>query len=257
MLGWEEVMTQLIAWTRSPCKPHCHLRLGDGEFWSMLGGHPGHARNGDNLGYFPETLGKQLLAMLHEIQRQAPNYGNLLVGGVWESPPQSRELMDREQLWDGIPWCCAQGPITGVLWGTDTIDWLSLLALLPQRKVLVCNDRTKDARYCFGAEHISIPATDCWLDTARVLAEASAILEQDPKAYFLWAASMAAEPWAWTLWQEFPESCHVDVGHLFDAAFGIHNRIWSRNAGKPGDGRIEHYEQFFTPFVQRAIPEKA
>ncbi len=124
-------------------------------------------------------------------------------------------------------WCREHWPLDGVIDGS-TRRMLEQVAEGPA--VLVTHEGLANARLCFGGGMVTTPANDSWPERENIR---RACVPFAAGGYtFVWANG-ALKTMAWQLFREFPGSSHVDVGHLFDGAFGIKDYGWLQRGNGP------------------------
>lgn len=260
MLNVEQVLRAITSWLESGV-PFFHTRYGDGELQCMFNLRKHEEKNCDGH-YFFEELGESLRKSFQGIvteffDRQMP----LIIGSNNQTHPNAiwtRTFLDsmraggiRHNL---LPWSVGDfwwSPYEDVLGKQEIFDLMEVLRD-SNRVVLVSNERVKNARYCVGAQHVEIPSTNAWTVRHEIFKLCSDKILRDGGKTFLWAAGMPGKVLAWEVKKKFPQTSHIDIGHLFDHTFGVTTRGWME--GDPiGAHFRKYYEDFFAPYVRRFI----
>lgn len=185
--------------------PFLHVRYGDGEFCSVIGRQ---GRNSDKSQYEPETLGRELLAMLLAAADYEPKC-NLFIGGCWEASLAS-ELLDSHNIGAGgrIHWTSARCFNHGILSG-EAVAFFRAVKQSSQHKVLVAPSLAAPFAARCGMEHVIVDERDAWNERARILDA----LAPRSDSMILLCCGMSAPVLAWKLWEVSDRRIVVDVGH--------------------------------------------
>lgn len=247
--------------------PFLHVRFNDGECNTIFRLRKENATTSGEHRHFRD-LGDALLAAFREVCQKFETtlYRPItIVGSYWFAEPEhpgaiqlvqwmrenhidtSRILWGMSDFWyDAAPTSCKEH------WDAMRIllESLEAEASNGRRVVLVGNPLIRPARKCLRAEFIEVPQVDCWLKRESILAEAAKHAERDARTVFVWCAGMPSKVFATRIFNQYPQTSHIDAGHLFDLAFGIANRMWMvrGNSGDAGP-HYEIYRDKFIPFV--------
>ena len=235
-----------------------HIRFNDGEMNSLLRLYKPEERNNCGHHYFLD-LGDALLRMMREMKEAKPD--RLLLGSYWHTQSEDISRLDqpcrafvewiiKEEMLD-LPWVGSDDLVEGLMDGSTLplFDEIRGQAEQGRRSILVGNPRIAPGAKCLGAEFVQIPRIDCWRYTTQLMATMRGVLLNHPNAAVTWCCGMS-KPWIFDLWREFPNSCHLDAGHLFDAAVGEMNRAYSRRRNR-AEEKWRCYEDFFLPYYTR------
>lgn len=215
-----------------------HLRYADGEFYSIRGQH---GVNADGLAFQSETLGVELHKILVQISNGiAPH--RLLVGGDWTNPDHAAYI--REFGFERtVPWCPSSIWVNGIVSG-ELAKFFEALLRNPSPKILVGSEEIRGAARFLKASFVQVPGSASWSARGDVAYD----LRQAPKnAIVMYCAGMASEVFAWTSWKHRTDLTHLDMGHIFDGAFGVRRRAWLSLDGacKRRDTYFEKYAPVF------------
>ncbi len=238
-----EALRVVTGWIKGG-EPCMHLRYADGEFYSIRGQQ---GVNSDGLAFQPETLGVELHKILIQISNGAARNLPLLVGGDWTIPDHAAYVWEFG-LERTVPWCPSGIWVNGIVSGALAEFFVALLRD-PRPKILVGNDSIKGAAGFLGANFISVPASAAWAARGDV----GYALRQAPKhAIVMYCAGMASEVFAWTAWNHRPDLTHLDMGHVFDGAFGVRSRSWLST-----DGQCKRRDTYFEKYAPVMRGEKS
>jgi hypothetical protein len=177
----------------------------------------------------------------------------LLLGASWYSDradaactPFANEV--RALGMEDYNWCHEHWPLEGVVNGATRrlID-----AVRPHKGqvfLLTCTS-LRDARHCLGAEWLQVPGRDSWWAADEVFR--MCLARCAPGAVFVWAAGGGLKPTAWKVWRQAQYTTHIDIGHLFNGALGMHDYGWLERRDGPW---YQPYFRDFAPYVRRFIP---
>lgn len=229
-----EALRIVTGWVaaKTPC---VHLRFADGEFWSIL---DRKGVNTDGLAFDGGSLGRELATCLKEIA--AGTFGGpILVGGDWYFPEHEKYLKDNNLL-RRIPWCPSSIWVNGVGSGTLARFFETLLAD-PRPRILIANKSIAGAATFLKATFFEVAAGGSWRSKDAV----ASLLKSAPKdAVIMYCAGMASEAFAWASVKQRTDLTHLDMGHIFDGAFGVRNRSWLRP-----DGVCKRRDIYFDRYV--------
>ncbi len=203
-------------------------------------------------------LGDSLSQMLQEMSDYYNYVDGLLIGCSWNTPRADEVCKEFEEDVRALKmadfnWCNEHWPLDGVVDGSTIrmLGWLRGDYLSTLRyTVLVTCPILESARYCIRAGgYIRCPQANSWEVRESIY---KACVPFAAGGYmFVWAAGIGLKPTAWKLWKEFPQSSHIDIGHLFNGAFGLKDYGWLQR----GDGPwYKPYFENFVPYVKRFIP---
>jgi hypothetical protein len=212
-----DALRMVTEWVRAKT-PCLHLRFADGEFWSILNRK---GINTDGMPFYGESLGPYLDRSLQEMSSGALKGKSAIIGGDW-SIPEHEAYIRKSGFMRTVPWCPSSIWVNGVVSGTLARFFETLLAD-PRPRVLVANEKISGAATFLRSMFFPIPAHAAWEARAAV----ASFLKTLPRdTVVLYCAGMASEGFAWESWKERPDLTHLDMGHVFDGAFGIRNRSW-------------------------------
>jgi hypothetical protein len=232
-----ELLAELQQWLATD-QPFCHLRYGDGEFNSILGTR---GRNSDQHEFFGRTLGKRLLQVLIDAARWR-GAGLVRIGGWWDD--RFVDLLEQHDLRHTVPWCSAGALYYGIE-DLSVLQFLHALRESPRPKVLVGSRRISRAARWLGAKHVPVPLVNCWLRYGQTLEHCLA--SGNEQTLFIFSAGMMSCVLGWELWQRWPESQQIDVGHIFDACLGYRVRAYMKHS-QPTAAKLaieQHYAPLF------------
>ena len=221
-------------------------RINDGEMIQMFRTEPEGKELGTvaNKAWCHWELGDAYRRMLDELTGLPDDAkANVLVGHCchddpyhelnrlfWDEYGDELEGCDECHL-DGVSQAKGHWPLEGVVDGS-TIRLLEWLGQSGKAVVLVTCDSLKDAAKCLDyAPVILSPEEDSWThrDSIKLAGEFFA----GEGFTFVWCAGAGLKPTAWQLWREFPQSSHIDLGHLFNGAFGMTDYGWLQRRDGP------------------------
>lgn len=231
-----ELIEELIGWIESRT-PFIHVRYGDGEFRSIVGDR--RPSNSDHCHFFTDTLGVALKDVLLGVAKSEDKTG-IRIGGWWDE--RFVGFLREHDLIDRVPWCSAGA----FYFGIETLQTLKLIRALDadsRKKVIVGSARVRPAAAVINAEFIEIPLTDCWLDYLNI--RRRCIQAVEPGAVFIYSAGFVSNVLGWDLWNMFPGTTHLDMGHVFDACCGYRTRKYIRGHTKARRILKKHYEPLF------------
>lgn len=232
-------------------RPFFATRINDGEMIQMFKTQPEGKELGTkaNVAWCRHELGDALMRMLEEI---AVHYrDNVLIGCSWNTERADdlcklfESKVDRLHMRDYC-WCHEHWPLEGVADGS-TVRLLEKLRK-DRRVVLVTCKELEDAGVVLGCPVIMAPSADSWLGREEVHRTAEYFAKEGYT--FCWCAGAGLKPTAWQLWKEYPQTSHIDLGHLFNGALGLADYSWLQRK----DGWYENYMTWFVPYVRRFLP---
>ncbi len=238
-----EALRIVTGWVaaRTPC---LHLRFADGEFWSIL---DRSGVNTDGLAFDGKTLGRALDACLKEMASGGLVNRTAIIGGDWYFPEHAKYLRDNDLI-RRIPWCPSSIFVNGVCSG-ELARFFEALIADPRSRILIANRRISGAATFLKSMFFEVDASASWRSRDSV----SILLKHAPKdAVILYCAGMASEAFAWSAAKERPDLSHIDLGHIFDGAFGIRNRSWLNK-----EGVCERRDTYFARYVPVITGERA
>lgn len=224
--------------------PFLHLRYADGEFYSILGAK---GVNSDGLAFDSGTLGVELHQVLDDISSGALSGTRALIGGDWTRPEAAVDYLHENGFLRGIPWCPSGIWVNGVTSGHLARFFEALLAD-PRPRVLIGNNRIRGAAAFLRAKFVEVPASASW----SVRKEINAVLATIAKnSVVMYCAGMATEAFAWASWKWRQDLTHLDMGHIFDGAFGVRSRVWLS-----ADGKCVRRDTYFSRYAPVMRGEK-
>ena len=226
-------------------KPLFSIRINDGEMTQMFRAVPEGKELGTvvNPAWANWELGDALNMMLLQMAVGA-DLDAILIGCSWNTPRVDALGMGKFGpmvracgLADSANWCHEHWPLEGVIDGS-TVRLLEHLKR-GRKTVLVTCRRLADAAHCLRCPLIKAPDEDSWHGREGVYRTAKVFASSGYT--FLWCAGGGLKPTAWQLFKEFPQSSHIDVGHLFNGAMGLTDYGWLQRRDGPW------YEPYFAP----------
>lgn len=222
--------------------PFYHTRFNAGEALAMSGAANPAATTLSGENKFTDEAGEAMLAtLIGVIQGDCPpkplylgsyyKYGKLAPRNYYRPSRRLRTIVMSIKASPNLIWCppgiwyCAELEQINQHPG---VELMGLLKAINQRSKQLPNlyiggPRTQSARNCLGAKSVEVPASNAYSDKEAL----NRILQAcTPNTLCVWAAGFAGKIWAWQVQKHFPNTSHVDVGHLFDAAFGLRSRDW-------------------------------
>jgi hypothetical protein len=259
-----EALSLMTSWLKAG-EPFCHVRFGDGEFWSILGREGPNADGQEHLG---ATLGKELAATLFLIESMhtLKQNGHTLVGGYWDWPVKAKDWLVKTGLLDKLPWVPIQCFVCGVEDG-GTLAFLEALRARPGKKYLVANGSVGKVAPALGAIHVPITLPR---NKEREIRGEIGVVKQVPGAYgpgayedmphverflrsqlkpgdaVIWCGGLGCKPTLYRLFVDCPGTTHIDMGCIFDLAVGLPSRTWMT---EPPDARGKVYREKYIPWL--------
>ncbi len=246
------IITDPITWLLErveTSQPFFNMRWNDGEQLHVFDVQPEGYMMSDATHVYRE-MGTMLSGVLLKMSLADPT--NLLLGCGWFSEPDDlclrfANLLNWLRMRERFNWCHPHYFLEAINDG-GMIRLIDALRA-KDKTVLVTNDLLADAAHCLDAVVVQAPRSDSWLDKKRIYQECKWWATEG--STFVWCAGAGVKPTAWRLFQEFPQSSHLDWGHLFDGVFGIKERSWLINGDGPWYAK---YFAEFAPYVRRFIP---
>ncbi len=230
--------------------PFFTTRINDGEMIQMFRTRDEGALLGTdaNLAYVHRECGDALVGMLVQVCVDS-RVENILVGHCCYDDPNHE--LNKMFMGSGFGSLLRFQHEAGGHWPLDGVVDGSTIRMLDAvreslKAVLVTSHPLRDASLCLYAPTVMVSRQDSWngredvYDDCRTYAEDGAI--------FVWAAGGGLKPTAWRLFREFPQSSHLDVGHLFNGALGLRDYGWLQRGDGPWH---EAYFRDFAPYVQK------
>jgi hypothetical protein len=277
-------LRQMCEWLLNDI-PFCHLRFNDGEANCAFRLLPPNARN--NCGHFYyHSLGDALIGVLKGVFEMVgwerdwsgiPNgrpHPRIMIGSYWMTQGGKLEGLDNparaminyfgDRLM-GYPWVGSDDLVRGL-----TSDWpYRIFDVIRERcqpwaldrdkarpVFLIGNPQIERGKYMLGqeAEFLPIHRYNCWDWTADIKQKIERKMagRENSRAVFVWCCGMA-KSWILDAFRKYPNSSHLDAGHLFDACFGEYNRAYTRRRDR-SEKLWEAYEDVFQPYCRRFIP---
>ena len=215
-------------------RPFFAIRLNDGEHTGMYRTRPEGTVLGTDVNPAPlhYAWGDALNEMVREMAAQGPK--GLLIGCSWNTP-RADDLARRfgEDVvrlgMKDFRWCNEHWPLDGVVDGSTKRLLEYIGEYVPT--ILVTNRLLKSARYCLDSLYLEAPLEDCWNQRENIYQQCRQYAQGG--CTFVWAAGVGLKSTAWRLFKEFPQSYHIDVGHLFNGAFGLRDYGWLQRQDGP------------------------
>ncbi len=238
-----EALRIVTGWIKDggPCM---HLRYADGEFYSIRG-HNG--TNADGLAFDSSTLGVELHRILVQISNGIARDTRLLVGGDWTNPDHAAYVWEYG-LERTVPWCPSSIWVNGIVSG-ELAQFFYALLRDPRPKILVGNEKIRGAAGFLGASFIEVPASASWAARGDVGYE---LRQAHKHTIVMYCAGMASEVFAWTAWKHRTDLTHLDMGHIFDGAFGVKHRAWLQ-----ADGNCLRRDTYYSKYAPVMRGEKS
>lgn len=263
--GGDEVLRRLIANIRDGVS-QCHVRYGDGEFWSILGRV---GPNADGQEHLPNTLGMELAVALKDVGRRPEH---VMVGGYWFWPDGARQWLVENDLLCTLPWCPVSAMLTEIATGASVALLEALLASSGKR-YLVANEQVcrlspalkaipvpvilprRKLLEVTSAKEIATPNTEGWYGfqnayTSMPTVERLLRNALNPGDAVIWCAGLGCKPSLWRLFREIPGTIHLDLGCFFDLAAGLKSRSWMT---QPNDETFITYTREVEPWLKRRM----
>ncbi len=249
-----ECLSELEGWVRAG-RPFCSLRLTDGELWAMFRYRPPTDRTADGNAMSVE-LGDAIRDTIRgfaEAVLADPDAAIQFGTTAHQHPDETtRWLMGYASslgIADKLRWINGHDMLDGIVDGSTKVLMQSLSDYRGGQIVLCCDDAVKEACHCLRASYYLIPKPDSWLYRSQVLQYCRPLAKEGYT--FVWCCGMGMKPVAWQLFREFPQSSHLDAGHIWDGVFGIESREWLRNKEEPW---YTPYFDSFAPWVRSFMP---
>lgn len=233
--------------------PFFTTRINDGEMICMYRTRPEGSPLGTVLNPAPVRydLGDELKDMVSEILSKSRDE-DILVGHCCHDDPE-HELNKR--FWADYGTGLSSFPETGGHWPLDgvvngsTARLLDEIRRLDKRPILVTCEGLKNACHCLASDFCCVASADSWMERETTYNRLK--LPARGGRVFTWCAGIGLKTTAWRLFKEFPQSSHIDLGHLFNGAFGMKDYGWLER----GDGPwYQPYFKNFAPYVRSFLP---
>jgi hypothetical protein len=228
------------------------VRINDGEMIQMYRTRPEGSLLGTsaNPAYTHYELGDAYRSMLEEIA-VSDHKDDILIGCSWNTPRaddlcQHFEKDVHRLGLEDANWCNEHWPLDGVIDGS-TIRMLEEVKGRFKSVLVTCPALTV-ARYVTSSASVVCSASDSWLQRGEVQEAGAWYAERG--FTFLWVAGCGLKPTAWKLFKKYPQSSHIDVGHLFNGALGLRDYGWLQRKDGPW---YEPYFRDFAPWVNSFI----
>ena len=271
-------MDTLTDWVSSP-EPFMLMRLNDDVMihvlrWLPEGQlmsdetHVNYAQGDDFGGMFAEwryLVGTEKLP------------ARFMIGSSWTEEADALSTAFVTHLWDkysgldsSLRWCSGHPLMDGVTENANrgeggiflpkTILLLEALRASERRICLVGCETLTPAKHFFadqkkGSGFIWVPRGNSWKDREATYLKCRSFAVGGYT--FVWCAGSGCKTTAWKLWRDFPQSSHLDAGHLFDAAIGPQDanrgRGWQINTSHPW---YKPYFETFAPYVRKYLIEE-
>jgi hypothetical protein len=254
-------LQQILWWLRAD-EPFFHTRWNDGEWCAMFNLRTPDQTNGAHH-YVPELCTAMLQTFNELADAIVDDPSHILLGTArWICPGIAglqefdKYIRDNYLLMQRCRWT------TGEVWWeypdevNQSVTDKGLIAMFDELRtdghhvVLVSNEFVRDARYCMGADFICTPPQESWQAAERILAECKE--RATPGTVFVWCLGFPGKVLSWQLWKEFPDTSHMDLGHLFEGICGNPCREWLRLKTGP---HYEYQERVLKPYVFSFVPE--
>ncbi len=227
--------------------PFYTIRINDGEMLCMYRLRPEGERLGTdaNPAYVRYGLGDDLRNTLQQIGQHPPD--NTLIGCSWNTPRQ--DSMGAGPFNTDVTnynlkahnWADEHWPLDGTTNGS-TIRLLTTIRALPQWPVLVTCPRLAGIAKILNTNYIQCPASDSYIARDSIYEQCQFYARQGSPT-FLWCAGGGLKPTAYKLFANYPRTTHIDLGHLFNGYYGIHDYGWLTHKTGPW------YKPYFEEFV--------
>ncbi len=229
-------------------------RLNDGDHISMYKTRPEGSLLGtyENPAYTHYELGDHFWRMLLEMSASSQDIKDSIMIGCscgTERADHLAEMFEKDvekfQLED-LTWANEHWALDGVVDGS-TIRLLDYLRGCKRTALATC-EKLALAIKCTYSQLIVVKSEDSWTDRERVYEACKLLAEKG--CIFLWCAGTGLKPTAWRLYKEFPQSSHIDLGHLFNGAMGLKDYSWLETQSGPW---YQKYMEEFVPYVRSFI----
>lgn len=256
----EQMTANVLAGT-----PFCHLRFNDGEALCAFEKRRPEEKNGCGHNYFAD-LAHDLREMMVEVKKRPVG---VMLGSYWHTQGHRIDQLDEAATalmeWVGAtdadaselvkwPWVGSDDVVEGLVGGYTLKLFDAIREASKQRPVyLVGNSKIIEGRRCLNAAFFMIDRYNCWSNSAKVEAWVDFEISRwrGSKPIIVWCCGLA-KPWIWDAWTKFPQTTHIDAGHLFDAACGEPSRAYSRRRNRE-EPKWLAYEDLFVPYMRGFI----
>ena len=223
-------------------KPFFHTRYNDGELFSMFNLRGPHKSTGEH--HYSVEVGQALMQTFKDLMSNLVNKTEMsqriLLGSWWYVDPTHEaaapikhwiESNLTPEIQKTIPWTASDlwHNVTleeaGLCLKNELLDLFSSIRTIDRKVVLVGNSQIANAHYYLNSQFVEIPKTDAF-NSDQEIYQRLRELASDENTLFVWCGGFPAKVWSWRIWKEFPNTCHIDAGCIFDGAFGIYNRSW-------------------------------
>jgi hypothetical protein len=234
-----QCLDELTAWVADG-KPFLSLRITDGELWSMFRYRPetDTTADGNEMRY---DLGEAIREIIRDYARllQTEPDCRVQIGTTMFQHPDETTKWLAGYVWslgaaEKFRWINGHDMLDGLIDGR-TRKLFETLQTSGRRVILCCDRAIVETRYCClggrPCDFYPVPKPNAWLHRHSI--RDGLFQFADGGFTFLWCTGMGTKPLAWQLFREYPQSSHLDCGHIFDGAFGIMSREWLRNREEP------------------------
>ncbi len=257
-----ECLSELQKWVEAGT-PFCSLRLTDGELIAMFRTREPTAVTADD-NVMSEEIGDAIRDTIRgfaETLRIDENACIQFGTTMYQHPDKETKFLAGYAyslgIHDKLRWINGHDMLDGVVDGSAR-RLMEAIRDSGKTVILMGDERIRDAARCLGALFFPVPKPNAWNHRDLVVERLVPFLQddaggehQDP--IIVWCCGMGMKPVAWKLWRSYPQSSHLDAGHIFDGAFGIMSREWLRNQESPwwtpymGPGGFKEWVLSFIP----------
>lgn len=238
--GWEAALDRMTTMLESG-QPFCHLRFGDGELNVACGIYDGSA-NCDGVVYTDQIAAHMRRVFEEMMVKPHPNY---VPGGTCVADKRHRTYLESLGYVFGDHPHRPNGwvPCHVIAEGVETLRTLPMIKRLRQlgeagKTYLVGSPRLR--RACASSLLEVSPKAINDLDLA-----AAAVKNLPTGSVVMYCAGTPGKVMAWDAWNRRQDVTYLDMGHFFDRAYGVNNRMW-HDVSCP---RRKAYDEHFTKLI--------
>ena len=236
-LGWEEALDDMTSRLLDD-RPFCHIRFGDGELNAACDMY-GSRRNCDGIVYTPQVASEQRRVFEEMLTHDWK--GSYIPGGTCIADPRHMEYLKRLGYVFGDHYYRPNGwvPCHVIVAGVDTLQTLPMTKTLKRlgragKLWLVGSRKTPPP---LESQLIEVGPSAIF-DVGKVADEVKA----RPAGHaVMYCAGTPGKVMAWDAWKSRPDVTHLDMGHFFDLAYSVKNRMWHATDCKRREVFYEHF----------------
>ncbi len=237
--GWELALDKMIFMLNEDL-PFCHIRFGDGELNAACGLYD-NSPNCDGIVYTDRVAAE----MRRVFEEMRPPNDLYIPGGTCVADRRHTAYLEGlgylfgDHLYRPNGWV----PCHVIAEGITTLHTLPMIEMLRRKGEegllwLVGGDRIRGA--CVSKLIFAGPSAV--YDAKRIVSIVKAL---EPKSVVMYCAGTPGKVMAWDAWNARPDITHLDMGHFFDRAYGINNRMWH----DVDCDRRKVYDEKFVPLI--------